>query len=127
MKRGRPKKQGTIYAHERSKQRRNDIKAAERAQELNADKVEVPLYGQKKPTTVLVPKSQEKQYWKRYRIAQAQDPKNVRKINFLKSKGWHQRADGIWMNRFEFLHKDFETALIMAKYYDHLKKELVHS
>lgn len=118
------KKQGAIHGSEKSYQRRKDLEAAAMANQLNADKVEVPLYGQKKPTMVLVPKSQEDQFWRRYRMSQASDPANARKVQFLKSKGWHQRADGIWMNRFEFLHKDFETALECAKYYDHLKKEL---
>jgi len=118
------KKQGAIHGSEKSYQRRKDLKAAAMAQDLNANKVEVPLYGQKKATRVLVAKSQEGQYWRRYRMSQAADPANARKVEFLKRKGWHQRADGIWMNRFEFLHKEFEVALECAKYYEYLKKEL---
>lgn len=116
-------KQGTIYGHEKSKQRRSDLVAAEKSHEINEGKVRVPVYGKKKGTYILVPKYKADSAWKRYRLAQANDPANERKVAFLQKKGWHMRADGIWLNRFEFLQKDFETALIVAKYYEHLTKE----
>lgn len=115
-------KQGVIFSHEKSKQRRSDLIAAEKAKEINEGKVLVPVWGAKKPTHVMVPRSQVDQYLKKYRKAQAKDPANARKVEFLKSKGWRMKEDGIWMNRFEFLHKDFEAALITAKYYEHLQK-----
>ena len=91
--------------------------AARVAQERNAHKIPVKLNAR---TTIYVAPDQVDYYEKKVRLETARDPKNKEKVEFLTDKGWILRSDGLWVNKWQFLTKDFKAALQITGYYEKL-------
>lgn len=112
---------GTLLIDDKLKHRRTELEAAAKSQQRNEGKV---LIRKDAKTVLLVSKDKADQVSREIRLSQANDPKNLKKRLYLEAKGWNLRNDGLWLNRYGFLIKDFEAALELAGYYEWLKKEL---
>lgn len=109
------RKPGATSTDDKKSQRYRDLENAAQTQLTNEGKVPVRVDHR---TVILVPASQRSMYEKKYRIAQARKPENQEKVEYLKSRGWILRDDGIWRHRENFMYREFEYALSESGYYE---------